>query len=141
MKRIFYLLVFVSICSVTNAQNVFYNTVTGDVACFGTIDPVKYIQTYPELSWVCVSDDNPLLKEKLNSLKVVAGVVKKKSSAEIQVIIDENRKKEIRALIRNLKTQYVSAMQESAEGFNVSSETTTIRQEINTLKQEYQGLP
>lgn len=59
---------------------------------------------------------------------------------EKQAIIKERRRREIRRDVRKLKQRYLETMSERAEGFDVATETTTIRATIEQLKQEFLSL-
>ena len=129
---------------VSNALSVsvFYDKATNDVKCWGKIDGVQYVKENPELNVVIVKDNDPILNNPKEYLKfnTSTGKVILKSSIERN---SEDSKK----LKQNLKREMISLLNEESnllrlakEGFDVSVETTSIRNQIEVLKTQYGGL-
>lgn len=132
------------ICGRICAMVVYYDTTTLNVVCWGTQDQDEYLSAYPNLKTISVKEDDPILKNPTENLRLRASdnSIQLKPQATIDAQAVKKRKSQIERDVRELRRRMNEAMQSyEQDGFNVSVETTTIRREINTLKSEYQSLP
>lgn len=139
MKSISFLIVFL-FTGYAYSMPVFYDTTTLNVDSWGYVETEKYLSDYPNLKMIYVKDDDPILKNRIPYLKYnkLKNKICLKTKAQITAIKNEERKQKIRSEIRALKKQEAEAL---SDGYDVSVETSAIKQKIDTLKQEYDSIP
>lgn len=133
-----YFFIFIFLASNSFAYQLVYDS-SGNVKEWGYQDTTKLKeQGYFVMA---VKEDNQLLKLPIAHLKVIDGILVSKPNSEITQIENNKRKESIKIEIISLLKQYTDYMNLNKDGFDVSVETTTFKNKIKTLKQEYQSLP
>lgn len=140
MKIIKLTVCMVFMASVANAMTVYYDSETLDVACWGYQDSEAYLKLNPNLKIVYVKDDDEILTNPTSYLKYnkTTKKIALKTAEQINTIKNELKKQQIRTEIRVLKRREMEAL---SDGYDVSIETASIRQKVETLKQEYDLIP
>lgn len=139
MRSISFLFVFIFVVPVYSMP-VFYDTTTLNVDSWGHIDTDKYLSDYPNLDVVYVKDGDAILKNNRTHIrydKTTKNIVLK-TWFQIDSLKNDERRQKIRNEIRILKRQEMEAL---SDGFEVSIETETIKQKVESLKQDYLSIP
>ena len=127
------------------AYQIFYSTTTlvGVAGAGDGHDAALYVALHPDVAVAYVVDGSSIamaspehLRFSLTSQRIVF-----RSQAAINLFKLAKRKVEIKERIKSLLLQNSAATQAAAEGLDVAVDTTTIRQQIDALKLEYQGIP
>ena len=141
MKFLFFSFLF-SLISVHGwATSVFYDTATCSVQAWAPIDPAKYIQDNPGLSWIYVQDADPLLLQPIHKLKVVESSLSMKSTEEIEAEENKILKQKLSNQISGLIARINFELDRVKYGFDVSVTTKTLNTQILTLKSQYDAIP
>ena len=125
-----------------NAYVLVCDKTTGEIKEGGEYDGGQF-KDNPAYRIKHIKDSDPILKIRFEHLKYDKNTdtVSLKTQNEIDTVTNKKRKKEIIGEIRVLAAQYQEAVLLSKEGFDVSTETSTIRNRVAELKTEYQSLP
>ena len=141
MKFMLTILYIFCACNV-NAYVLVCDKTTGEIKEGGEYDGGQF-KNNPAYKIKYIKSSDPILKNRFDHLKYDSDTdtVSLKTQNEIDAVKNAKRKKEIIGEIRALVAQYQEAILVSKEGFNVSIETSTIRNKVSDLKTEYQSLP
>ena len=130
MKTKLILLILLIPQALHSQYNIVYDS-SGNVKEFGYQNTDKQIENGNFT--MQVKEDHPLLLEKIAYLKITNGTLTKKSDTEIQKLKNKERLFEIKNQIIQKYNELSVNMFLSKEGYEVSIETTTLRNEINIL--------